>query len=741
MTDSSSGRHLGLFGATAIGVGAIVGGGILALAGVAFASAGPGAMLAFAANGVIAIITALSFAEMSARFPESGGTYTFAKKVLSVQAAFMVGWVVWFASIVAAVLYALGFATFAMLIVERLASGLGHDLPAWMSGRMPILALALAATAAYTASLVRRSQGGGRIETIGKIVVFMILIVAGVWVLFGRPEGTISSGMTPFLPFGLAGLAQAMGYTFIALQGFDLIAAVGGEVRDPGRTIPRAMLLSLAVALAVYLPLLFVLATAGVPADSTIGEMASQSPDAVVAVAVEHYLGSVGFWLVMVAAVLSMLSALQANLYAASRIALTMARDRNLPAHWSHLDRTHHTPANAVMATAVPVAVTLAVLPDVAAAGAVSSLIFLLAFAFVHGMSILARQRVGNDDLAFRVPLFPVVPALGGLACLALAIFQGIVVPSAGVLAIAWLGLGFFLYVSVFAARAKVVDAASEALDPELIQLRGRRPLVLVPVANPARAEALVEVANALAPPRVGRVLMLSVVRPPASWEPGQELPQVHDAQAILERALTVSLSTRHAPEALTTIADDPNREIVRVAEVHQCESLVLGFGAISEHGMEGHLERMLSAIDFDVVILRSPPEWRLSTVRSVLVPVGGRRDQSDLRARLIGSLTRAGAERITYLNLLPRDTSETDRIQAARNLRHMAQDEAPEVAEAVVERVDDVAGELIGRACDNDLVVLGLKRLTKHHKVVGDLVLRLARETTCGLILISRRG
>lgn len=741
MTDSSSGRHLGLLGATAIGVGAIVGGGVLALAGVAFAAAGPGAILAFAANGVIAIITALSFAEMSARFPESGGTYTFAKKVLSVQAAFMVGWVVWFASIVAAVLYALGFATFAMLIIERLAVGHGHDLPGWLSGRMPILALALAATAAYTASLVRRSQGGGRIETIGKIVVFMILIVGGIWVLFGRPEGAVSSGLSPFLPFGMAGLAQAMGYTFIALQGFDLIAAVGGEVRDPGRTIPRAMLLSLAVALAVYLPLLFVLTTAGVPPGSTIGEQASRSRDTVVAVAVEHYMGPVGFWLVMVAAVLSMLSALQANLYAASRIALTMARDRNLPAYWSHLDRTHHTPANAVLATAVPVAVTLAVLPDVAAAGAVSSLIFLLAFAFVHWMSILARRRADDGSLAFRLPLFPLIPAVGGLACLALAIFQGIVVPSAGVLALAWLGLGFFLYVSVFAARAKVVDAASEALDPELIQLRGRRPLVLVPVANPARAEALVEVANALAPPRVGRVLMLSVVRPPESWAPGQPLPQVHDAQAILERALTVSLSTHHAPEALTTIAEDPNREIVRVAEVHQCESLVLGFGAVSDSGMEGHLERMLSAIDFDVVILRSPPDWRLSKVRTVLVPVGGRRDQSDLRARLIGSLTRAGAERITYLNLLPADTSEPERVQAARNLRHMAQDEAPGVAEAEVALVDDVATELIGRACDNDLLVLGLKRLAKHHKVVGNLVLRLARETACGLILISRRG
>ncbi|PLX82256.1 MAG: hypothetical protein C0617_14085 [Desulfuromonas sp.] len=84
-TNSKDLRTIGLMGATGVGIGAIVGGGILALAGVAFATAGPAAIVAFALNGVIALLTALSFAEMAKAFPESGGTYTFAKKVLSVR--------------------------------------------------------------------------------------------------------------------------------------------------------------------------------------------------------------------------------------------------------------------------------------------------------------------------------------------------------------------------------------------------------------------------------------------------------------------------------------------------------------------------------------------------------------------------------------------------------------------------------------------------------------------------------
>ena len=83
-------RSMGLVGATSVGVGAIVGGGVLALAGVAFATTGPAALAAFALNGLIAIVTALSFAELATRFPEHGGTYAFARKVLSIEAAFTV---------------------------------------------------------------------------------------------------------------------------------------------------------------------------------------------------------------------------------------------------------------------------------------------------------------------------------------------------------------------------------------------------------------------------------------------------------------------------------------------------------------------------------------------------------------------------------------------------------------------------------------------------------------------------
>ena len=132
-TDTQLERHIGLIGAVGIGVGAIVGGGILVLAGGTFAVTGPSAIVAFALNGVIALLTALSFAEVSSKCPQSGGTYTFAKRVLSVETAFTVGWVVWFASIVAAVLYALGFGYFAAIVISNAAMASTGSTPTIMA--------------------------------------------------------------------------------------------------------------------------------------------------------------------------------------------------------------------------------------------------------------------------------------------------------------------------------------------------------------------------------------------------------------------------------------------------------------------------------------------------------------------------------------------------------------------------------------------------------------------------------
>ena len=773
--EGSTERTIGVVQATGVGLGAIVGGGILVLAGAAFGSTGPSAIVAFAANGLIALLTALTFAELSTSFPESGGAYTYAKKVLSVRVAFAVGWVLWFAYIVAGVLYALGFAEYAMAVTIRLYKTFIGQPPAWMLTRAAVLTLAVGATFVYALSLVRKASGGGQWATIGKVIVFALLIVSGVWVLFGRPSGTIPHGLSPFFPGGTVGLLQAMGFTFIALQGFEVIAAVAGEIKEPNRTLPRAMLLSLGTALVIYLPLLFIISTAGVNEGQSILAMSRKDPETVMATAVSNYLGVTGYWLVMIAALLSTLSALQANILAASRVALSMARDRTLPGVLADTHPSRGTPVMAVYATTLALVVILLLMPNLAAAGAAASLIFLISFALAHWTAWLARRRGADGPPTpgvYRTPYFPTIPVVGGLACGSMAVFQAFAVPAAGGITLVWLALGVILFMALFSRRAQLVDAFAEAADPDLVRFRGRQPLVLVPVANPASAPALVGLGRALAPPQVGRVLLLSVLRQPAVDAERPAIEQaVHRAQEVLQEALTRSLSAGHRPEALMTIAPAPWDEIIRVAKSYACESLLLGLhrldepngnggaepegpprppsegegpalppGALPAGSQAAALERLLNEVDCDITILRAMPDWDLTRVRRVVIPIGGKGAQDALRARLLGSLYRATAPTLVFVSVLRTTATDEHVRDAQRNLRTLAAIESPGDAELEVLRSDDIVGALAEQAEGADLVILGLPRI-KGRKLLGELALRTAQRVRCPTIMLSRRG
>ena len=110
------------------------------------------------------------------------------------------------------------------------------------------------------------------------------------------------------------------------------------------------------------------------------------------------------------------------------------------------------------------------------------------------------------------------------------------------------------------------------------------------------------------------------------------------------------------APEALTTIAPQPWSEIIRVARIHRCESLMLGLSDVDSPEALKQLENLMSQVDSHVIVLRGPDGWKLSSVKKVLVPLGGRGQHDQLRARLLGSLYRHGIRQIDFLQVLPQD-------------------------------------------------------------------------------------
>ncbi|MGE0710382.1 MAG: amino acid permease [Planctomycetota bacterium] len=725
-------RGLGLYGATMVGVSAMMGAGIFVLSGVALKHAGPAAMAAFALNGVITLVTAFSFAELAAAFPESGGSYVFARKVFPIGGAFAAGWVLWLAYLVAAALYALGFGSFFAYVIQIASAGLGHPFtpPPWLG-----MLIALGASAINVGLLLRGGAGAGTSVAAAKVVAFLVIVIPGLFLLARAEPGTTRAALTPFLPGGLGGIAIAMGFTFIALEGFEVIAAVGGEVKDPGVTIPRAMFLSIAITLVIYLLLLLVVLAlggpdGGQPAWQELGGRGDQA----VAVAVQRFLGTFGTFVVVTAGLLATFSALTSSLLAASRVSFSMARDRALFRVLARLGK-NDTPVHAVMLSGGLVCSLVALMGDVEVAGVTSSLIFLLSFALANGAGLLVRVRAGNLG-SYQAPLYPVLPLLGITSCVALAVFQTTIKWQASVVSLVWLGLGGLLYHLRFRASAQRVSAHAEAVNTTLIRLRGRTPLVLVPLANPARAEALVTLGNALAPRRTGRVLALSVAQYDEEQDsPEQGVAAYERGQAAVRKAVEVSCKVGRPFEGVVLLAPDVAKAIARTAAEREPEAVLLGMSGLDTAEGTRLLERLMAQTHADVVVVEAPLEWRPEAVRRILVPVGGETGHDPLRARLLGMFRREHEHEVTFLRVLrPGD----DRVRAEEDLRELAADLGYGPEQCAIEVSEDAAATLVTRSRDVDLIVLGLGRPRGTGPRISPFVQRIAREAVCPLIAIG---
>jgi nucleotide-binding universal stress UspA family protein len=330
---------------------------------------------------------------------------------------------------------------------------------------------------------------------------------------------------------------------------------------------------------------------------------------------------------------------------------------------------------------------------------------------------------------------------MGGLACVGLAVFQGIMVPSAGIITLVWLSIGGALFVGLFAGRARVIDASSTAFDPELVTLRGHTPLVLAPVANPQNAAAMIALADALVPADIGRVLMQTVAVVPVDWQPDEDPAPIEKSQAVLREVLRASAKELIPVEVLTTVAQRPMEEIARVARLHRCDSVLLGLSEFLQDGQVSHLESLLGAVDANVVVLRSRKDWRLAEAKRILIPVAGRGGHEHLRAILLGSLMRAGQRQVTYLRILPTNVSLEEVRRAQRDLARIASDEAPQPCAVEVTCSDNALLTVAERAERSDLVILGSQRLGRRKKFFGEFTREVALLVTCPIIVISRRG
>lgn len=408
-------RVLGLWQLTAIGIGGIIGVGVFVLAGQQAAiNAGPAVVLSFLIAGIASAAAALCYAEFAGMIPVTGSAYTYGYAVLGELAAWLIGWdlLLEYALIVAVV--AIGWSGY----VQSALASMGLDLPVWAKGAanpdkpgQVFDVVAAAITLGVAALLTMRTEWGARLNTfIVTIKVLAVMLVIGVGAFYVNPANWV-----PFIParvigadgvshFGLHGVATAAAVVFFAVFGYDTLTTAAEESKNPQRDLPRAVLLSLGISMAMYLAVSLVL--------TGIAHYTTLKTDAPVA---DAFKGLGLHWValtVSISAVFGLISVLFAFMLGAARIWFALARDGLLPGWFAKVHPRYGTPFRPTIALGVFTALVAGSTPIQKVAELVNIGV-LSAFIVICSSVIVLRMRKPNLPRSFRTPLVPLIPLVG----------------------------------------------------------------------------------------------------------------------------------------------------------------------------------------------------------------------------------------------------------------------------------------------------------------------------------------
>ncbi len=505
-------RTLGLLDVVMIGIAGMIGGAIFVLVGPAIGLAGSAVIIAFIINGIITLFTAMGYAELGSAMPEAGGGYLWVREGLPRPNAFISGWMAWFAHIVAGSLYAVGYGSFQFSLLQIL--GIIGDQPLLGIIHLDKL-IAVASIAAFTYVNVKgasQTSKLGIIVTVIQLGTIFALIGAGFLTISNNPEWN-SNILSNFAPIGIAGIVAAMGLTFIAFEGYEIIVQTGEEIKNPKKNIPRAIFISLTLVVLLYCLVAFVSIGAIFPqniGDIPAWKFIGQNGDLGISKAAELFL-PYGFFIILAGGIVSSLAALNATTYSSARVAFAMGRHYNLPYQLSEIHHKFKTPYVATIISGILMAVVAYALPldQIALAAGV---IFLLLFTQVN-ISVITIRKMYGDKLhyGFKTPFFPFVPIIGVIVKLGLAIYLLITQPFSWVISVLWIAIGFAVY-RIYSFR-KEIDHYAPIITSEG-DLTRKDFRILIPY-TPENPDRLIKYAIRVAKENDGEINILRVITVP----------------------------------------------------------------------------------------------------------------------------------------------------------------------------------------------------------------------------------
>jgi amino acid transporter/nucleotide-binding universal stress UspA family protein len=719
-------RELGLKEALAIGLGTMIGAGIFVLSAIAARQAGPAAMFSYVAAGLVALPIAMTVSELATGMPKAGGSYFLISRALGPLAGAVVGPGNWLGLTFATAFYLIGFA-------EYLAYFL--PIPTWIT--------VLVAGLFFLFLNYRGAKLSGQLQNI--IVVLLVLILA---LFVGRGFFNIDPKLhKPFFPYGWGAVIANVGLVIVSFTGFEKISTIAEEIKRPGRNLPLAIVGSVIIATVLYAAILYV-------ATGILSYQVIASFQAPLVEAANRFMSTAGVIGMSIAALLATASSTNAAIMASSRINFAMGRDRILPEWFNEIHPRFLTPYRSILVTGM-LAILLALSGQAAPLAEISSALFMISYALLSvALLVMHRAKPRWYKPTFRVPLYPWLPAAGGI--LALAVITTMDVKSQ----IAGMGLVIlsFIWFAVWGRRKTQVEGELtpwwqrerplEAVIADVEQAAETSfPEVLVPLANPATSRSLAHLAAGIARGH-GRMRLaaLRIMTVPMNLplQSGQAYynRETNGYQSLLQDAAEVGRLEDIAVTPLLVAAHGVASGIASIAHSRRDTQLILlgWHGPITLGRIRGSIDKeVLRSASCDVGVLM---DRRLQTPRRILVPVGGG-PHARLGLRLAFNLARGNQGELTALRIVTR-RQEVDmdaENEALQKMVHSELDETNHHVRLKVRQSPQVVSSILNEARQGyDLLVIGASNeWFLRNWLFGSIPDIIAERSPCSVLLVRK--
>jgi basic amino acid/polyamine antiporter, APA family len=398
-------RSLGFWGATGIGIGAIIGTGIFVLIGVASGIAGPAVILSFIIAGFVALLTGLSTAELSSFIHESGGSYIYTTKAFGAFPGFVVGWMKSFDYIVGASAVSVGFAAYFTYFV---------GIPATTGTLVIVATLWPLALMLLNVKGIQEASWTNNLLVALKVLALLIFIFVGATALLASGN---YSNYHPFFPKGFSGVMSGAAIIFFAFIGFNTIAVMAEEVKNPEKNVPRAILFAFAVCTIIYIGVSLV--AVGIVNWEALG--ASSAPLEFALKNITDNIFILQF--VAVSALFATTSVIMASIMGGSRALFAMARQGVLPKVFSTISRQNVPVFTILLSGFIISGIVLVTDGNLDWLASLFNFGTLLTFFFINLSLLRLRKLMPNAKRSFKVPLYPYTPVFAMISCIVLAFY------------------------------------------------------------------------------------------------------------------------------------------------------------------------------------------------------------------------------------------------------------------------------------------------------------------------------